>query len=232
MNMFCYQCEQTAQGTGCTVRGVCGKDPEAAALQDLLVHAVKGVSMYAHRAAKLGAHDREVGRFVTEALFTTLTNVDFDAERLAGYARRAAGMRDRARGLYKEACAHTGETPEELAGPAAWEPADDLEGLVRQGEEVTIEERIEGLGDTVAGLQELIVYGIKGAAAYAYHAAVLDEEDDALYAAFHELLDYVAGNPTDVDDLLAHALKTGELNLEAMALLDAANTGAYGHPEP
>ena len=93
MEMFCYQCEQTAKGTGCVDLGVCGKDPETAALQDLLVHAAKGVSMYAHRAAKLGQRDREIDVFVIEALFATVTNVDFDPQRLKQHLAQAAPMR-------------------------------------------------------------------------------------------------------------------------------------------
>jgi hydroxylamine reductase len=232
MSMFCYQCEQTGKGTGCTAHGVCGKDPETAALQDLLVHAAKGLSMYAHRAGQLAAVDDEVNQFTVKALFATLTNVNFDPEALRRLILRAAELRDRARGLYEKACAKAGRTPARLSGPAAWIPAKDRDGLIRQGEEVTIRKRIEALGEDVTGLQELILYGLKGAAAYADHAQILGKKDDAVYGAFHETLDYLATNPTDTGDLLARALKAGELNLNAMALLDAANTGAYGHPQP
>ncbi|MFO7957638.1 MAG: hydroxylamine reductase [Candidatus Brocadiia bacterium] len=230
--MFCYQCEQTAKGTGCTAHGVCGKDPETAAMQDLLVHATKGISMYASRAAKLGAREPEIDRFAAEAMFSTLTNVNFDPEHLAEYVRRAAEMRDRAREVYEKACAESGRAPEKLGGPAAWQPADDLDEMIRQGESVTIANRIEALGEDVAGLQELITYGVKGAASYTYHAYVLGEEDTDHYAHMHALLDYVASEPKDINELLGKALETGEFNLKAMELLDAANTGAYGHPEP
>ena len=230
--MLCYQCEQTAKGTGCTVRGVCGKSPEVAALQDLLVHAIKGISMYAHRARQLGAADAEADAFVHEAAFATLTNVNFHAARFEDLLRRAATVRDQVRKLYIDACQQAGQTPDDLNGPAAWEPAADLAGLIAQGEQVSIQTRIERLGDTVTGLQELIVYGIKGAAAYADHAHILGRHSDEVYAMTHELLDFVAAEPTDVDALLANALKTGELNLKAMEILDAANTKTYGHPEP
>jgi len=232
MSMFCYQCEQTGRGTGCTVQGVCGKEPDVAALQDLLVHAIKGIAMAAHRARQLGAKDGEIDGFVTEAAFATITNVDFDPARLEELLRRAAGLLEKAKALYAGAARKAGKSPESLGGPAAWKPAADLDGLVRQGQGVGIQKRIDALGDTVTGLQELIVYGIKGAAAYAHHAAILGKEDDAAYALFHELLDFVAAEPTDVAALTAHALKTGELNLKAMELLDAANTETYGHPEP
>ena len=144
--MFCYQCEQTAQGKGCTAFGVCGKDPKTAALQDLLVHATEGVAQYAHRAAALGARDREVDVFVVEALFTTVTNVNFDPERVAQWVRRAAKVRDKAKALYEAAARKAGKTPETLAGPATLQPAADLDGLVRQAEGVSIRKRTEALG--------------------------------------------------------------------------------------
>jgi hydroxylamine reductase len=230
--MFCYQCEQTAKGTGCTSFGVCGKDPTTATLQDLLVFAAKGISMYAHRAAQLDLADRQVDRAVLEYLFATVTNVDFDPARLQQHLLEAAKMRDKAKSLYEQACSKHGKTPETLAGPAAWQPAADLNGLIRQGEEVGIAKRQVQLGNDTAGLQELILYGLKGAAAYADHAFVLAHEDAAIYATFHEALNFLTqANPT-TDELLGWALKTGELNLRVMELLDTANTSTYGHPTP
>ncbi len=232
MSMFCYQCEETNKGTGCTMVGICGKDPTVAALQDLLIHATKGVAMYAHRAAELKARDEEVDEFVVEALFTTVTNVDFDPQRLQQWVNRAADLRDRARSLYHHACAEAGRTPETLHGPAAWQPAADLDGLVFQGREVGIAARNGALGEDVTGLQELILYGLKGTAAYADHAHVLGKDDPQVYATFHEGLDFLTWEAPTVDQLLGWAMKIGELNLQVMALLDEANTGAYGHPEP
>jgi len=230
--MFCFQCEQTAKGTGCTVRGVCGKDAETAALQDALTHVTKGISMYAHRARALGAAERTVDVFVIEALFTTVTNVNFDPERVADLIRRGVEVRDRARRLYEDARAKVTREPEALRGPAVWQPAPKLEELVVQAAEVGVEQRRGRLGEDVAGLQELILYGLKGMAAYADHAQILGQEDDAVYAFFHEALDFLAGEPMDVDALVAMVLRVGEVNLRVMELLDAANTGAYGHPVP
>jgi len=173
MNMFCYQCEQTMKGTGCTVRGVCGKDAETATLQDLLVYATEGISMYAHRARQLGVKDRALDVFVVEALFSTVTNVNFDPERLRDLLNKAAELRGKAQNLYEEACRKTGGTLVTLTGPAAWTPASDLNGLIKQGEEVSIQKRKKKQGDDITGLQELIVYGLKGAAAYADHAQIL-----------------------------------------------------------
>ncbi|NQT87638.1 hydroxylamine reductase [bacterium] len=230
--MMCYQCEQTAHGTGCTISGVCGKDPELAALQDLVVHAVKGIAMYAHRAAVLGAQDADIDRFASQAAFATLTNVNFDADVFVGLLTQAGAVIAKAKALYEQACADAGQTPETLGGPAAWTPAPDLAGLIGQGQGVGLQERIGKYGEDVAGLQELIVYGLKGAAAYEFHARVLGKSDNALAAQFHEIWNFLAANPTDVGDLLGNALKTGEANLKAMELLDAGNTETYGHPEP
>jgi len=230
--MFCYQCEQTAFGTGCKIKGVCGKDPEVAALIDLLIHATKGLAMYAHRAKELGVKDHEIDVFTLQALFSTITNVNFDPERYVPLLKKASELKDKAKKLYEGACKKAGKTPEKLTGPAEWIPTDDLEGLIKQGEEVTILSRKESLGDDVTGLQELIVYGLKGMAAYADHAQILGQEDDEVYAFFYKALDYLAGNPTDIDELLAMALECGKVNLRVMELLDAANTGTYGHPVP
>jgi hydroxylamine reductase len=233
MDMFCMQCEQTAKGTGCTVQGVCGKDAQTAALQDLLVYAVKDIARYAHRAYQLGARDRDVDVFTIKALFSTLTNVNFDPPRFVEYMNEAARMKERAQKLYEKAAIKAGQTLERLDCPVRWwEGRGDLDTLTRKGREVGIEKLVAKLGATTAGVQELIVYGLKGAAAYADHAQILGKEDQQHYAAYHEMLDYLTRKPTDVGELLGRALKVGEINLKAMELLDAANTGTYGHPEP
>ncbi len=230
--MFCFQCEQTAQCTGCTSFGVCGKDPQTAALQDLVVHAVKGLSQYAHRARQLGAVDREINVATIEALFTTVTNVNFDANRVADVVYRIALLRDRAKKLYADACAKAGQKPEQLGGAAQWQPAVTFEALLRQGREVGIEKRKAQLGEDVTGLQELLTYGLKGTAAYADHAQILGKEDDSVYAFFHQTLCELAENLTGVNELVAANLQCGEVNLRVMGLLDAANTETYGNPEP
>ncbi len=230
--MFCYQCEQTAGGTGCTNFGVCGKDPETAALQDLLVYATQGIAMFAKRARELGVKDREADVFVLEALFSTVTNVDFDPERLQMYLNRAYEIKERLKRLYLEACREQGKTPEDLSGPARWVPAGSLNELVRQGEEVTLERDIERFGETVAGAKHLVLYGLKGMAAYADHAQILGVEDDEVYAFFHRTLDFLTREDFTLEELLATALKVGEYNLRVMELLDRAHTTTYGHPVP
>ncbi len=232
MGMFCFQCEQTAKSTGCTAHGVCGKDPETAALQDLLVHVTKGISQYAHSARQLNATDAALDQFVVKALFTTVTNVNFDAAAVARQIQEGITLRDRARELYEKACRDAGREPEQLQGPATFAVSSDRSEMVRQGEKVTIEDKLAHFGNDVGGLQELVMYGLKGMAAYADHAAILDVEDDAIYAFFHETLDFLARDVSDVDALVARALEVGEKNLRVMEMLDAANTGRYGHPEP
>jgi hydroxylamine reductase len=214
------------------VRGVCGKDPETAVLQDLLIHALKGLSMYAHRARELGARDHEVDVFTLEALFATLTNVNFDPQRIQGLILKAHNLREQMISTYEQACRGIGRQPESLAGLGAWSPADTLEALVSQGEEVTIAKRKEALGEGITGLQELLTYGLKGMAAYADHAQILGFEDDNAYAFIHQALDYLAATPTSVDELTAWCLRCGEVNLRVMELLDAAHTSTYGDPLP
>jgi hydroxylamine reductase len=216
MEMFCYQCEQTAKGAGCDTSGVCGKPPDVAALQDLLVAAAKRVGQGAHRLRGLGQKDHEADLFVVEALFSTVTNVNFDPDRVEELIRRAMKIEQR-----------TGD-------PSSWErtPGVSREGLLERAAALRLDKRKEALGEDVVGLQELVLYGLKGTAAYVDHAQVLGVEDDEVYAFFHETLDYLAGNPADVGELTAKALKVGEVNLKAMEMLDRANTAAYGHPEP
>jgi len=171
MSMFCYQCEQTAKGTGCNQFGVCGKDPETAALQDLLIHAAQGISQYAHRARQLGVKDRDADVFVVEALFTTVTNVNFDPQRLEKLLWQSVVVRDRVHRQYEAACKARGQQPEALTGPAAWQPAENLATLVGQGEELITDKRVAQLGADLVGLQDLLLFGLKGTAAYADHGA-------------------------------------------------------------
>ncbi len=232
MDMFCYQCEQTSKGRGCDTKGVCGKDAKVAALQDLLIHAAKGISQYAHKARQLGAHEGAVDIFIVEALFAAGTNVNFDASRLESMLRRAATTKNRAKALYEEACKRAGKNPDKLEGPAQWSPASSMDGLVEQASHIGIQPAKAALGDDLAGLKELLTYGLKGVAAYADHAHILGKDDEKIYAFLHEALDYLTQPKPTVDQLFALSMKCGEINLAVMELLDSANTGAYGNPEP
>ena len=230
--MFCYQCEQTLGGKGCVKMGVCGKEPETASLQDLLLYVAKGISMYAARLRKMGVVDRAIDIAVTEYLFTTVTNVNFDADKLALLIQAADDMRSKAKKLYEETCAKKGVAPEKLNGPAAFALASDKAGLVRQGDSISIETRKQKLGDDITGLQELLTYGVKGTAAYADHAHILGKDDESIYGFFHEALDFLTKENPTVDELLGLNLKCGEFNFKVMGLLCEANTGTYGNPVP
>lgn len=230
--MFCYQCEQTAKGTGCTVMGVCGKSAEVSDLQDLLIHAAKGIAMYAHRARGLGAVDGEIDRFVVEALFTTVTNVNFDNIRMAEMIAQAGVVRSKARKLYENACARAGRTAEPLSGPAADQLPESMADMAIAGGQYTPRSWAEKRGDVVQGLYDLILLGLKGSAAYTHHAFVLGYEDERIYGFFHEKLDALSREVMTVEELTAHAMDAGKWNVEVMNLLDRANTEVYGHPEP
>jgi hydroxylamine reductase len=216
MGMFCYQCEQSAKGTGCTVKGVCGKDEGVSFLQDELIASIKGISWYASRAAALGKDDNEADLFVTEALFSTLTNVNFDASRLEGWLKKAEEIKAKAKVMYEAACKEAGKTPES-AGEAV---------------EPSIIIRKEKYGEDVASLQELLTYGLKGIAAYADHAHILGREDKEVFRFMHDALSYLTKKDQTVPELFDMCMQAGAANLKAMELLDGANTGTYGHPVP
>jgi len=232
MSMFCYQCEQTAKGQGCTTAGVCGKDAQTAALQDALLHITKGVAMYARRSADLGSRDREIDAGIVEALFTTVTNVNFDSAAIESTINKTLRLRDSARSTYEDASARAAKPVEKLYGPAVWQPAPGLAGLLKQAEELSIAGRKSAFGDDITGLQELITYGLKGMAAYVDHAMILGKESNEVFTFFAEALDALTDPAPTIEGLFKLALRTGEMNIKAMELLDAANTGAYGHPEP
>jgi len=224
--MFCYQCEQTAKGEGCTKIGVCGKQPDVAELQDLLMYAVKGLSLYALEGRKVGVKDKAIDRFAAEAMFSTLTNVDFDSDRFVDMIRQAVTYRDQ---LKKKIDAAGGWT-DYTSGPAVFTPADTKEGMIAQGQDVGPGART---GDPdVVSLRETLIYGIKGIAAYADHAAILGKTDDRIYDFIYEGLAATLDDKLGVNEFLGLVLKCGEINLRTMELLDEANTGTYGHPVP
>ena len=230
--MFCYQCEQTSKGEGCQTLGVCGKDETTATLQDLLIHVIKGVAMYAHRAAKLGASDPEIDAFTIKAIFSTLTNVNFDPDRLVELIHEAITTRDTARDMYERASVMAGIAPAYLGGPAAWIPAESLEVLLAQGQQTLLPVRFLAEGKEIANLQELVLYGLKGVAAYAAHALALGAGDPVAYGKIHEVLDFLTHPAPRAEELLANALAVGELNYRVMEILDKAHTETFGHPVP
>jgi len=225
--MFCFQCEQTAKGEGCTKIGVCGKQPDTAALQDLLVYALKGISLYAVEGQKHGVKDAEIDKFTCEAIFSTLTNVNFDSARFVKLINKAVELRE---GLKSKVAAAGGNVDFSEAA-ASFRPAASQDELVAQGEGVGIKSDPD-VNPDILSLRELLIYGLKGLAAYADHARILGQTDDAIYTFIYEALAATLNKDAGVDELVGLALKCGEVNLKAMELLDAGNTGNYGHPVP
>ncbi len=224
--MFCFQCEQTSKGEGCTKIGVCGKKPEVAALQDLLMYAVKGLSLVAVEARKAGIRDPEIDHFACEAIFSTLTNVDFDPNRFVELIHQTVKFRDELKA--KVTAAGEAGFPE---GPANFTPGSTLTDLVAQGETVGVKSDPD-IDPDILSLRELLIYGLKGVAAYADHAKILGKTDDRIFDFIHEAMAASLNTDLGADDLVGLVLKCGEINLVAMEILDAANTGTYGHPVP
>lgn len=225
--MYCVQCEQSNKG-GCAVKvGSCGKTAEVADMQDVLLRVMEGVSVYADRAAKAGAHDAEVDAFTPHAWFTTLTNVNFDESRFTVLIARALEMRGKARACAEAAGADLSHLPE----PATWNPGLTASELAAAAPFAAIQRFMDRDGPSVVGLRNLILYGLKGTAAYSEHARVLGREETAVNAEFHRIAAFLAADPTDADALVTESLAVGALNLKVMELLDAANTGRFGHPE-
>lgn len=222
--MYCNQCEQTAKGVACTVSGVCGKRPEVAAMQDALLYTLKGLAMYAKEAEKQSGVDSEIGRFTAEAIFATLTNVNFDPQRLAGLIKTAAEWR--------EFLQHKCDDSLPISNVAMeFTPAETVEGIIVQGEKIGLLIDKEADAD-IQSLQELLLYAIKGVAAYAHHAAILGQEDSEIYSFIFEALAALASKGMALNEWLDLVMRCGKVNLRAMELLDTANTSAFGHPVP
>ena len=225
--MFCYQCEQAAKGEGCTVLGVCGKNAEVAALQDLLIYSLQGLSLLAVAGRKVGVSDRDVNVFTCEATFSTLTNVDFDPDRLVKLIKKSVELREQLRAKVRQA----GGKVDIAAAQATFKPEATLEGLLQQAEAAAIKNYPAADADTLA-LKHTLLFGIKGVCAYADHAQILGQADEKVYAFIHEGLAATADPNLGLNEMLGLVLKCGEINLRTMELLDAANTGRYGHPVP
>ncbi len=225
--MFCYQCEQTAGGKACTKIGVCGKQPDVAALQDLLVYALKGLSQIAMEGRKVGVSDAQVGPFICKALFSTLTNVNFDPSRIADLVKKTVEVRD---GLRAKVTAAGGKG-DVSTGPATFRPEGTIEAMAGQGERMA-SLLADDQNEDIKSLKHIVLFGVKGVGAYADHAQILGQSDDGLYGFMEEALAAIDRTDLGVNDWVTLAMKTGEMNIRAMELLDAGNTGTYGHPVP
>jgi len=230
MDMFCYQCEQTGKGTGCTVAGVCGKDAVTARLQDLLLYECKEIAFWAHKARQMKLASPAVDRFVVEALFTTVTNVNFDSDSIVERIHKGAEMLDLAREMLDDAAMANGVEPQHVdhAVPDFRVGKDELLALALK---IGVQERMAARGSDATGLEELVTYGLKGMCAYLDHAMVLGRRCEDASAFLLEALSSML-KPQSVNALTKLALKVGEVNLQVMGVLSDANTGTYGHPVP
>lgn len=220
--MFCFQCQEAAKGTGCEIKGVCGKTPEVAALQDVLVYQLKGISVYAKELRKLGVENATVNRFITDGLFMTITNANFDDTRFVNTIREGFKLRSLLKKELKEKGVEL--TPTDLTTWTALTVA-EMEAKAMEVGVLSTE------NEDIRSLRELVIYGLKGMAAYAEHAYNLGYEDDAIYAFMQKALVETTNDALGADELTALVLETGKVGVTAMALLDKANTTTYGHPE-
>ncbi len=226
--MFCYQCEQNSKGACNTNVGVCGKDEKTAIMQDILLFAAKGLAWCATELSTKGVQNKKYDIFVMEALFTTVTNVSFDYLRIVEQIKTGSELLEEA----KAECLKVGLTiPKEENHPVNFKFVPNPDDLMLMAGLVALETRFEEEGKAYTGIVELIVYGLKGLAAYAHHAYVLGYEKQEIYARINATLHYILEKHT-AEELLGKALETGELNMQVMELLDSANTTSYGHPEP
>ena len=224
MSMFCYQCQETAKGTGCTVRGVCGKTDEVANMQDLLIFVLKGISIYSTKVRELGIENAKVNKFIYEGLFMTITNANFDKERFIESVREGLKLREE---IKNELIKAGGTIPKNLHESATWY-ASTVEEFEAKNTSIGV---LATKDEDIRGLRELVIYGLKGLAAYTEHAFNLGFEDVSLYAFMQKALTDTTNDELTVDDLVALVLETGKYGVDAMAILDKANTTAYGNPE-
>lgn len=222
--MFCFQCQETAKGTGCTVRGVCGKTDDVAQAQDLLVWVAKGISVLGTIARQNHYSNAKVDRYVQEALFTTITNANFDKAKIYEKINKGIVLREK---FISEMKGHGITIPGNLHASVTWKPAgeQDLADMAAQIGVLTT------LNEDVRSLRELIIYGVKGTAAYAEHAGNLGFNSDSVDAFIQRALAATTNDTLSADELVALVLETGKHGVEVMALLDKANTTTYGNPE-
>lgn len=222
--MFCFQCQETAKGTGCTIKGVCGKSDDVANLQDLLLYTLKGISIFSTAARKAGIENAEVNHFVMESLFTTITNANFDRNAFIVRIKKSLKLRDELKMTIQEKGIKIIEG--NLHESATWYADSEEEFDLKAGNVgiLTTED------PDIRSLRELLTYGVKGMAAYAEHAYNLGMEDKELYAFMQKaLVDTITDHTAE--ELVALVMECGKQGVTAMALLDKANTTAYGNPE-
>jgi hydroxylamine reductase len=223
MNMFCNQCEQTARGKGCDTVGVCGKQPEVAALQDVILYQLKGIGYLANLPRQADSNYDDVDKYVLEALFATVTNVDFDPTRLLAVVRQGKAIRDRLKNAFPNC-------PQELPQSVLFEPAGTVDALKLQAD--ALRETTAAINGDILSLQQLLLYGLKGMAAYADHALILGKTDPAVFAFIYEALGALNSPSSAIEKLVDLNMRCGKTNIRVMELLDEGNTSHFGHPEP
>ncbi len=225
--MFCYQCEQTMGGKGCTKVGMCGKTADVAALQDLLIYSLEGIALACVAGRKVNISDQETNRFTCMALFSTLTNVEFDPYRFENLLNDSVELRDKMIQRVKGA----GGTIDSTSDALTLKLKPSLEGMIKQGGNYGLMSDPD-VDPDIRSLQHLLLYGIKGMGAYTDHAAEHNQEDETNYEYVHRALAALTDKSLDLNALLALVLECGEKNLRAMELLNVGNTSAYGDPIP
>jgi len=222
--MFCYQCQEAAKGTGCTIKGVCGKNDDVANLQDLLIFVLKGISIYSTQARKKGIENEEVNKFVFDSLFATITNANFDKKVFVERVRKGLKLREV---IKKELENAGGKIALPIHESATWFSDD----------ENTFEEKSKSVGvlsvanEDIRSLKHLMLFGVKGMAAYGEHAYNLGYEDKSIWAFIQNALVAMTNDSLTADELVKLVMETGEYGVKVMALLDKANTSTYGNPE-
>jgi hydroxylamine reductase len=217
--MFCFQCSETAKGTGCTIAGVCGKKEDVANLQDLLIYTLKGISYWSKKVREKGENVEDANLFVIESLFSTITNVNFDADWFANRIEKAIEIRDSLR----QKAGDDANAPD-----AATYKVNGKDEMLAKAANVGI---LSEQNEDIRSLKELIVYGLKGIAAYADHAYVLQHKSDEIFQFAEHALSEILRNDITADELLGLVMKTGEIAVKTMELLDKANTERFGKPE-
>ncbi|TNJ06036.1 hydroxylamine reductase [Aeromonas veronii] len=230
--MFCVQCEQTIRtpaGNGCAyAQGMCGKTAETSDLQDVLIYTLQGLSAWALAAREQGIMDREVDAFVPKAFFATLTNVNFDSNRIVAYVNQALAYRQQLADRLTAMAVQVNDLPHS----AYFEPgAELLEQLAHAAPAAPNRGKSE-VNEDIMGLRLLCLYGLKGAAAYMEHARVLDQQSDEVAAEFHRIMSWLSTDPSEMGRLFSCAMEIGQLNFKIMEMLDLGETRAFGHPEP
>ncbi|MFW6265704.1 MAG: hydroxylamine reductase, partial [Halanaeroarchaeum sp.] len=228
MSMFCYQCQETAGNEGCTEIGVCGKDPETATLQDLLVWQLRGLSYVAERARDAGLVDEETDVFVAESLFSTITNVNFDPE---WFEAQILEVQNRRAALRAEYEATVGPLDDEALPAAATWTGDGPEDFHEMADPSTVGV-LATENEDLRSLRELLTYGLKGIASYADHAYVLGERKTEIFAFIQRGLAATVDESYDIEATIDLVLEAGSVGVEVMEILDRAHTETYGHPEP